>query len=77
MTLTKLANTLILQSSWTKRAAEVESPQAISPQDQMADAPDSSCAQVIHTKPEKFSNRWLRTTETQECPEQDEQLGMS
>lgn len=64
-----------MQSSWTKRAAEVHSPQPISPPDQMADAPDSTCAQVIHTKPEIFSNRWVHT-ETKENPEQDEQLGM-
>ncbi|KAG6678382.1 hypothetical protein I3842_14G077600 [Carya illinoinensis] len=61
------------QSSWTKRAAEVESPQPMSPPDQIADGPDSTCAQVIHTKPEKFSNRWVHVTETKEYPEQDEQ----
>ncbi|GLT73072.1 hypothetical protein SLA2020_449540 [Shorea laevis] len=65
------------QSSWTKRVAEVESPQPMSPPDQIADAPDSTCAQVIHTKPEKFSNRRVHVTETKECPEQDEQLGVS
>ncbi|KAF5470627.1 hypothetical protein F2P56_011129 [Juglans regia] len=67
------------QSSWTKRAAEVESPQPISPPDpdQIADGPDSTCAQVTHTKPEKFSNRWVHVTETKECPEQDEQRGVS
>ncbi|XP_040994130.1 two-component response regulator-like PRR37 isoform X2 [Juglans microcarpa x Juglans regia] len=64
------------QSSWTKRAAEVESPQPISPPDQITDGPDSTCAQVIHTKPEKFSNRWVHVTETKECPEQDEQHGV-
>lgn len=77
MTLTKLKLLgFFLQSSWTKRAAEVESPQPISPPDQIGDGPDSACAQVIHTKPEKFSNRWVRVTETQECLELDEQLGM-
>ncbi|KAG7947079.1 hypothetical protein I3843_14G075900 [Carya illinoinensis] len=65
------------QSSWTKRAAEVESPQPMSPPDQIADGPDSTCAQVIHTKPEKFSNRWVHVTETKEYPEQDEQHGVS
>uniref|UniRef100_A0A0E0LQ58 Response regulatory domain-containing protein n=1 Tax=Oryza punctata TaxID=4537 RepID=A0A0E0LQ58_ORYPU len=39
------------QSSWTKRAVEFDSPQAMSP-DQLADPPDSTCAQVIHPKSE-------------------------
>ncbi|KAL6598726.1 hypothetical protein ACP70R_005050 [Stipagrostis hirtigluma subsp. patula] len=46
------------QSSWTKRAVEIDSPQAMSP-DQLADPPDSTCAQVIHPKSEICSNRWL------------------
>ncbi|KAL5569539.1 hypothetical protein UlMin_026114 [Ulmus minor] len=40
------------------RAAEVHSPGPISSGDQLTDAPDSTCAQVIHTKPEKCSSRW-------------------
>lgn len=49
----------------------------MSPGDQLADdAPDSTCAQVIHTKPEKSSNRWVHSTETKECQEPEEQLGM-
>ncbi|XP_074575488.1 two-component response regulator-like PRR37 isoform X2 [Curcuma longa] len=36
------------QSSWTKRAAEVDSPQPMSNSDQSADPPDSTCALVIH-----------------------------
>ncbi|KAF3962856.1 hypothetical protein CMV_012687 [Castanea mollissima] len=64
------------QSSWTKRAADVESPQPISPLDQMADAPDSTCAQVIHTKPEKSSNRWVHITEPKEYPVQDQKLDL-
>ncbi|TVU37083.1 hypothetical protein EJB05_10374 [Eragrostis curvula] len=46
------------QSSWTKRAVEIDSPQAMSP-DQLAGPPDSTCAQVIHPKSEICSNRWL------------------
>jgi len=76
LTKVKHTNDLILQSSWTKRAADVESPQPISPPDQMADAPDSTCAQVIHIKPEKSSNRWVHITEPKEYPEQDQELGM-
>ncbi|XAR60502.1 hypothetical protein NMG60_11033913 [Bertholletia excelsa] len=59
------------QSSWTKRATEVDSPQPISPMNQLADAPDSTCAQVIHTKPETSSSMWVHFTETKECEEQD------
>lgn len=62
------------QSSWTKRAAQVDSPRPISEWDQLADAPDSTCAQVIHTKPESFSNRWVHRTDTKERPLQNEQL---
>ncbi|KAM0887381.1 hypothetical protein ACQ4PT_029041 [Festuca glaucescens] len=46
------------QSSWTKRAVEIDSPQDMSP-DQSADPPDSTCAHVIHPKSEICSNRWL------------------
>ncbi|WVZ50053.1 hypothetical protein U9M48_001348 [Paspalum notatum var. saurae] len=46
-----------VQSSWTKRAVEIDSPQAMSP-DQFADPPDSTCAQVIHPKSEICSNRF-------------------
>ncbi|CAM0145172.1 unnamed protein product [Urochloa decumbens] len=46
------------QSSWTKRAVEIDSPQPMSP-DQLADPPDSTCAQVIHPKSEICSNKWL------------------
>ncbi|KAF3954250.1 hypothetical protein CMV_020388 [Castanea mollissima] len=47
------------QSSWTKRAVEVDSPQPISPWEQLADAPDSTCAQVFHSRPEAFGNNWV------------------
>ncbi|KAH9700953.1 Two-component response regulator-like PRR37 [Citrus sinensis] len=59
------------QSSWTKKAAEVDSPQPISPRYQSAD--DSICAQVIHTKPESFSNGWVHLNEPKDGLEQDEQ----
>lgn len=48
------------QSSWTKRAVEIDSPQQMSP-DQPSDLPDSTCAQVIHPTSEICSNRWLPT----------------
>ncbi|KAA8549525.1 hypothetical protein F0562_001457 [Nyssa sinensis] len=59
------------QSSWTKRAAEIDSPRRW---DQLSDAPDSTCALVIHTEPETFSSRWVHVTKTKDCPELDEQL---
>ncbi|XP_048554474.1 two-component response regulator-like PRR37 isoform X6 [Triticum urartu] len=44
------------QSSWTKRAVEIDSPQDMSP-DQSIDPPDSTCAHVSHLKSEICSNR--------------------
>ena len=44
--------------------------------DQLTDAPDSTCSQVIHTKPEKCSSRWVHSIETKEFQESDEKLGM-
>ncbi|KAI3474028.1 hypothetical protein Pfo_028816 [Paulownia fortunei] len=40
------------QSSWTKQAVEVDSSQALSPMDQVAECPDSTCAQVIRSNAE-------------------------
>lgn len=39
--------THFLQSSWSKQPVDIDSPQAESPLDQVADCPDSTCAQVI------------------------------
>eukprot|EP00268_Persea_americana_P006289 TRINITY_DN1227_c0_g1_i1.p1 TRINITY_DN1227_c0_g1~~TRINITY_DN1227_c0_g1_i1.p1 ORF type:complete len:798 (-),score=213.60 TRINITY_DN1227_c0_g1_i1:1223-3616(-) len=57
------------QSSWTKRAIEVDSPQPTSPWDQLTDPHDSTCAQVVHPKPETFCKEWMSMT-TKECQEQ-------
>uniref|UniRef100_A0A7N0RAP4 Pseudo-response regulator 7 n=1 Tax=Kalanchoe fedtschenkoi TaxID=63787 RepID=A0A7N0RAP4_KALFE len=59
------------QSSWTKKAAEAISPQPTG--ECMADAPDSTCAQVIHAKPETASYSRLHLTEAVESPEEDDQ----
>ncbi|GFP83734.1 two-component response regulator-like aprr7 [Phtheirospermum japonicum] len=40
------------QSSWTKQAVEVDSSQALSPIDQVAERPDSTCGQVIRSNAE-------------------------
>ncbi|XXG54961.1 hypothetical protein AAC387_Pa03g2719 [Persea americana] len=57
------------QSSWTKRAIEVDSPQPTSPWDQLTNPHDSTCAQVVHPKPETFCKEWMSMT-TKECQEQ-------
>ncbi|OMO91401.1 hypothetical protein COLO4_18397 [Corchorus olitorius] len=62
------------QSSWTRRAAEAESSQPMSSSNQLPDAPDSTCAQAIHVKPEKCGIRWVCQTEIKECQEQHEQV---
>nr|XP_010937775.1 two-component response regulator-like PRR37 isoform X2 [Elaeis guineensis] len=60
------------QSSWTKRAVEVDSPQHVSPSDQLANPPDSTCAQVIHPKPEAFCHDWVSMNANGECEGQIE-----
>ncbi|XP_028086142.1 two-component response regulator-like PRR37 isoform X1 [Camellia sinensis] len=65
------------QSSWTKKAAVVDSPRPVSPINPLADAPDSTCAQVIHTRPEASSSRWVHVTEIKKCQEQDDQLDIA
>lgn len=55
------------QSSWTKRAVEVDSPQPLSPSDQLADPHDSTCAQVIHPKAENYCDGWLPIATQKEC----------
>ncbi|KAL5169459.1 Two-component response regulator-like PRR37 [Glycine soja] len=57
-----------LSSSWTKCLAQVGSPHPVSPHKQLVDAPDSTCAQVMQTKTEKVSSRWVHATE-KECHE--------
>ncbi|KAF0903942.1 hypothetical protein E2562_030080 [Oryza meyeriana var. granulata] len=59
------------QSSWTKRAVEIDSPRPMSP-DQPSDPPDSTCAQVIHPKSEICSNRWLPTSNKRSGKKQKE-----
>ncbi|XVF20170.1 hypothetical protein REPUB_Repub11eG0175200 [Reevesia pubescens] len=62
------------QSSWTKRAVEAESSQPTSSSNQLHDAPDSTCAHVVHVKPEKYGSLWACVTETKECQEQHEHV---
>ncbi|KAG1371616.1 two-component response regulator-like PRR37 [Cocos nucifera] len=60
------------QSSWTKRAVEVDSPQHMPTSDQLANPPDSTCAQVIHPKPEAFCHDWVSMNANGECEGQKE-----
>ncbi|XP_062156956.1 two-component response regulator-like PRR73 [Alnus glutinosa] len=64
------------QSSWTKRAIEVDSPQPMSLWEQLADHPESTCAQVIHSRTEAFGNNWVPMITTTECERQDNELGL-
>ncbi|RDY06744.1 Two-component response regulator-like APRR7, partial [Mucuna pruriens] len=61
------------QSSWTKRAVEVDSPKPVSQWDQRAECPDSTCAQVVHPNAEIGGNKVVPLA-AMECPEQKEQL---
>ncbi|KAA8518817.1 hypothetical protein F0562_016409 [Nyssa sinensis] len=61
------------QGSWTKQAVEVDSSQSMSSWDQIADCPDSTCAQVIRSNAEASGNKWLHMTSTKEFQEQKEQ----
>lgn len=56
-----------MQNSWTKRAVEVDSPQPMSPSDQLADPSNSTCAQVIHPKAENYCDGWLPIAAQKEC----------
>lgn len=61
------------QSSWRKRAAEVESPQPPAAWDQATDPADSTCAQAILPMPEAFASSWMPGA-LQELDGQDNQL---
>ncbi|KAI4304667.1 hypothetical protein MLD38_040144 [Melastoma candidum] len=43
------------QSSWTRKTAAIGSPKPISAGNEWGDAPDSTCAQVVHTGPDIIS----------------------
>ena len=63
-----------MQSSWTKRAVEIDSPQPMSP-NHLSDSPDSTCAQVIHPKSEICSNRLFSTTNKRSSNNQKQNNG--
>lgn len=66
---------VFLQSSWTKQAVEVDSPRPVSPWDQIAECPDSTCAQVIHSNAEISGNKPAPVITIKKQEEREEQLG--
>jgi hypothetical protein len=44
--------------------------------EQLADHPESTCAQVIHSRTEAFGNNRVPMITTTECERQDNELGM-
>ena len=63
-----------MQSSWTKRAVEVDSPKSGSQWDQIAECPDSTCAQVVHSNAEICMEKMVPPV-LKECLEKKEQIG--
>lgn len=61
------------QSSWSKRAVEVDSPQPMSLWDDLAEPPDSTCAQFIRSRPEAHSSNWVPINATRKSERQDEE----
>lgn len=64
------------QSSWTKRAVEIESPQKASSWEQLADPPDSTFAQVIHARPDTLSSNWVPMTKMRNAKGKYDELGL-
>ncbi|CAJ1968437.1 unnamed protein product [Sphenostylis stenocarpa] len=62
------------KSSWTKRAVEVDSPKPVSQWDQIAECPDSTCAQVVHSNAE-IGGKQVVPLAAKESPERKEQFG--
>nr|XP_023889845.1 two-component response regulator-like APRR7 [Quercus suber] len=71
------------QSSWTKRAVEVDSPQPDSPYDQMVECPDSTCAQVdstcaqdVRSNAETSGNKLVPVAKTRKLQKKKEECGI-
>lgn len=62
---------VILQSSWTKQAVEVDSPRQV-----FSWHPDSTCAQVVHSNAETFGNQLVTANAARECQQQKEEHGI-
>ncbi|OWM82367.1 hypothetical protein CDL15_Pgr001941 [Punica granatum] len=63
------------QSSWTKQAAEIDSPQPPSSWNHVVECADSTCAQVIHSNAEISQNKQVPAITVGKCKELDEQPG--
>ncbi|KAL5569204.1 hypothetical protein UlMin_025779 [Ulmus minor] len=61
-------------SSSTRKAADSDSSQPMSPDDQFADPCDSACAQVIHPRHKAFGNNWLSESAIREPVELDDEF---
>lgn len=48
----------------------------MSPSDQLAECPDSTCAQVIHSNAEITGSRRVPVTAAKECQDHEERCGM-
>ncbi|KAJ8754048.1 hypothetical protein K2173_001946 [Erythroxylum novogranatense] len=51
------------QSSWTKQAIDIDSPLPTSPSNNVAECPDSTCAQVIHSNGELSGSKQIPVTD--------------
>ncbi|KAG9149752.1 hypothetical protein Leryth_012465 [Lithospermum erythrorhizon] len=64
------------QSSYSKRAAELDSSRPITPWDQLGEPRDSTCALVIHSRQDKLhGNEWVGTS-TGENQKMDDELDL-
>ncbi|XP_016433367.1 two-component response regulator-like APRR7 [Nicotiana tabacum] len=63
------------QSSWIKQAVEVDSSQAVPPQNMLPECSDSTCAQVLHSNAEIAANRSADINAKRKCQEGEEKPG--
>ncbi|KAK1563090.1 hypothetical protein Q3G72_022165 [Acer saccharum] len=64
------------QSSWTKKAVEVDRPRPKSSCDRVSECPDSTCAQVIHSTEKISGNYMVPMTAARECQEQIDNIAI-
>ncbi|MCE3217207.1 hypothetical protein HAX54_011058 [Datura stramonium] len=65
------------QSSWTKKAVEVDSSQAVSPCDQAPERGDSTCAQVVRSNAETSAQKEAHMNPSRDCQEELDNTGNS
>lgn len=64
-----------MQSSWSRRAVEIDGPQPSTPCNELAGPPNTTLAQASHSRPEAKCNNRVSTS-TREYRNQDAALGM-